>query len=575
MDKKSLLAMLLIAIILITMPYYQEYFLGVKPGVPIPAKQENREIESLPEEEIVVPEIAKEEEFIIPQSEKIIGDSAEKILEIETENYIIKLSNRGGGSLKSFILKKYTKYDSSYVNMISDELDNNLTLSFQETSGKYIDSKDFLFKSSNIFDKILSENEEYKVVYFLDYDGTEIRKEFVFYSSDYHIDLKVSFSNSSLLLNNNYQINWINGLPSTESYIEDDSNYGQAFAYMAGDVVDFTIDDPGRTELLTLSGKADWLAVRTKYFISSISVLEAEVSEGVYFQGLGIQHENYLQRLFDMGFFVQYEGKPDFFRLYIGPLDHNELGNYDNNLDELIMNNGSYERFFRPFSRYIIMPLLEFFHSFIPNWGLVIVVFTIFIKIVLYPATKKSYQSTKKMQVLQPKMQEIREKYKNDQQRLNKEMMELYKTHGSPLSGCLPMLLQMPLLFALFIVFRSTIQLRGASFIPGWIDDLSQTDTIFTMPFSIPLYGNDFNLLPLIMALTMFFQTKMTMTDPKQKAIVYIMPVFMLFLFNSFPSGLNLYYSLFNILTILQQKFIKSDKAEVKKEPVKKPKKKR
>jgi YidC/Oxa1 family membrane protein insertase len=116
------------------------------------------------------------------------------------------------------------------------------------------------------------------------------------------------------------------------------------------------------------------------------------------------------------------------------------------------------------------------------------------------------------------------------------------------------MLLQLPLLGALFIVFRSTIQLRGASFIPGWINDLSSADTIFTLPFSLPMYGDQFNILPILMAATMIFQSKMTMQDPKQKAMVYIMPVFMLLLFNQFPSGLNLYYTMFNLLTIIQQK---------------------
>lgn len=161
------------------------------------------------------------------------------------------------------------------------------------------------------------------------------------------------------------------------------------------------------------------------------------------------------------------------------------------------------------------------------------------------------------MQVIQPIMAEIKEKYKGDPQRMNKEMMGLYKEHGvNPFGGCVPMLLQMPLLIALFIVFRSTIQLRGEAFIPGWITDLSQADTIFTLPFSLPMYGNEFNILPILMALTMIFQSKMTMQDPKQKAMVYMMPVFMLLIFNRFPSGLNLYYTMFNLLTIIQQKFI-------------------
>jgi len=169
-------------------------------------------------------------------------------------------------------------------------------------------------------------------------------------------------------------------------------------------------------------------------------------------------------------------------------------------------------------------------------------------------------------------MSAIKEKYKNDQKRLNKEMMALYKKDGYPLSGCLPMILQMPLLLALYIVFRSTIQLRGAVFIPGWIEDLSRADTLFTLPFSLPMYGDNFNILPILMAGTMFFQTKMTMQDPKQKAMVYIMPIFMLAIFNRFPSGLNLYYTLFNLLTIIQQKLVNTDDKDETKKVVEKKK---
>ena len=180
----------------------------------------------------------------------------------------------------------------------------------------------------------------------------------------------------------------------------------------------------------------------------------------------------------------------------------------------------------------------------------------------------------KEMSKLQPLMAELKEKYKGDPQRYQKETMKLYKEHNiNPLGGCLPVLLQLPLLGALFIVFRSTIQLRGATFIPGWIDDLSRGDTLATLPFSLPMYGDQFNLLPILMAVSMIFQSKMTMKDPKQKAMVYVMPIFLLLLFNQFPSGLNLYYTLFNVWTILQQKFVKTEKLELK--PVEKKKKER
>lgn len=167
-----------------------------------------------------------------------------------------------------------------------------------------------------------------------------------------------------------------------------------------------------------------------------------------------------------------------------------------------------------------------------------------------------------RMQTLQPRLSELKEKYGKDPQRLNKETMKLYKEAGvNPFSGCLPTLLQLPLLWAIFIVFRNTIELRDAGFI-WWIKDLSEPDTIFRLPFTIPFYGDLVNVLPLVMGITMFLQQKMTMKDPKQKAMVYFMPIFLTLLFNTFPAGLNLYYALFNIFSIVQQKWMPIKEAE-------------
>ena len=168
------------------------------------------------------------------------------------------------------------------------------------------------------------------------------------------------------------------------------------------------------------------------------------------------------------------------------------------------------------------------------------------------------------MQALTPELNKLKEKYKNNQQKLQKAQMELYKKKGvNPFGSCLPMLLQMPLLFALFTVFRSTIELRGEPFI-WWIKDLSAPDIIFYLPFKIPLYGNYVCALPLLMALSMYAQQKMMQPNNaagpqanQQKMMQYFMMGLFFLIFNSFPSGLNLYYTLFNILTIAQQKLTK------------------
>ncbi len=576
MDKNSILAMVLIAVIIILYPYYHRWIQGDQPVQRQPFTQDTVKAEQPAEmqpqktpETVAEPEQKFiEEKPILDQSAKqeisgsqfqVTGDSTERLIRINTANIRAVLSNRGGGSLKKFVLKKYFKYDSTFVDMIDTQINNDINLTFQDDNGKFIDPDNYLFSTT---EKRLSVNlnpgDSYEISYSLTIDGNKLTKTFIFYEKFYHFDVVIHFSNpNEMLLNEQYQIGWKNGLPSTESYVEDDYNYSQAYVYMGDELENYTIDDEGKKDRVNISGNANWMAVRTKYFITSLINKTANVSSGIYFSGEGIQKENYVQRLYDIGYYARYENprSGDSIRVYMGPLDHTELNRYDNELDILIMNNGWYERLFRFFSM-IILQILEFLHSFIPNYGVVIIVFSILIKLLLYPLTKKSYTSMKQMQTIQPLMAEIREKYKNDAQRMNKEMMKLYKEHGvNPLGGCLPMLLQMPLLFALFIVFRSTIQLRGAMFIPGWIEDLSRTEGLFTLPFSLPFYGNEFNLLPVLMALTMIFQSKMTMQDPKQKALVYIMPVFMLLIFNRFPSGLNLYYTLFNLLTIIQQKF--------------------
>ena len=172
-----------------------------------------------------------------------------------------------------------------------------------------------------------------------------------------------------------------------------------------------------------------------------------------------------------------------------------------------------------------------------------------------------SHQEARK---IQPQIKAVQEKYKKDPQKLNKEMMGMYKKHGvNPLGGCLPMLMQMPLLMALFIVFRSTIEFRGQPFI-FWVKDLSQPDVVFTLPFNIPIYGSGVAILPLIMGATLFLTMRMSSAtmDKSQKPVMYIMNGFFILLFNTFPSGLNLYYTAYNALSFLQQKGIRRKLAD-------------
>ena len=199
----------------------------------------------------------------------------------------------------------------------------------------------------------------------------------------------------------------------------------------------------------------------------------------------------------------------------------------------------------RPIAEYVLLPLFNFLHNFIPNYGFVIVVFSLIIKLVLYPLTKQSFQSMKKMQMLQPKIAELKEKYPDDKEKVSKETMKLYSTYGvNPAGGCLPMVLQMPIFIALWGLFKTAIELRQQPFIL-WIHDLSSPDIILNLGVKLPLFGiSEISGLAILMGITTFFQQKMSVKDPNQKALVYVMPVMLTLMFMSFPSGLNLYYFL-------------------------------
>jgi YidC/Oxa1 family membrane protein insertase len=564
MDRNTLLAIILIGLILLLMGPYYKWTSSVKEkpreAVLVTDTLQMDTLKPLPPKEQIVPKKTEATKSKIIEKDTLLQLVNEYQIRIETSFIQVVLSNRGGGSIRNWSLNNYETWQKVPVEMINAHMNNGISIEFLATDGEDIRLEDYNFNMQQLSDRtiVLTENDSCSLRFTLPLKGNVIVKQLTFYGNSYHFDIQFSLEEpGQIMLRDEYRLGWVNGLPSSERNSVDDYSYSDAYVSMGNEAESYTIKSEEEAKEEVYNGKTDWIAVRTKYFISAIIPLAVDAT-GAIFSGEGIKIADVLERRYNVALnILQDPGKPtDRYRIYLGPLDHSILKSYDVGLEGLVMSRGWYESMFRPFSL-IILALFKFFQRFIANYGIIIVIFSILVKIVLYPLTRKSYKSMKEMSKVQPLVAELREKYKNDPQRINKEMMQLYKEHGiNPLGGCLPMLLQMPLLFALFIVFRSTIQLRGASFIPGWIDDLSGMEGLATLPFSLPFYGNQFNILPIIMAVTMIFQSKMTMQDPKQKMMVYIMPVFMLLIFNQLPAGLNLYYTLFNFWTILQQKFI-------------------
>ena len=485
--------------------------------------------------------------------------SEEKLVKINTSLFEIVLSTRGA-TIVNMRLKEYEAWDGSYVEMIPPDAEGNLGISFS-TSDTTIDTSPYIFESSS-YDVNITGEQQATVDFKLNLGSNRsIYKRFTFSGNKYDFEVDVELANlGDIISARDYQIGWKSGLASTEKRLTDDMYYSKAYVSAAGHTEQFKKAD-GKVQ--TISGQnIDWTALRTKYFVAAIAPKSRKGLE-VQVKGESFPTEKKKEKWkkFSVDLKMPYLNdtlEKDKFLIYCGPLDYDIVKGYGRDFESM-MDFGW--KIIEPFSKAVLWSLKKI-HILISNYGLVLIIFSILIKIIVYPLTHKSFESMKKMQALQPKIAELKEKYGKDAQRLNKETMKLYKEYGvNPLGGCLPMMLQMPLLYSLFIIFRATIELRGEGFI-WWIKDLSSPDTIATLPFEIPLYGNTVNILPLLMGATMFLQQKMTMQDPKQKMMAYMMPIFFTLLFNNFPSGLTLYYTLFNVLTIAQQK-LTSDKKKL------------
>jgi YidC/Oxa1 family membrane protein insertase len=435
----------------------------------------------------------------------------------------------------------------------------DLSLLFLSKEGKQINTRDLFFDASySPWKRVeLKDDETFVVELALPVgEGKRIVKRLAFRNRAYTFDAEFDFQNMGDVISGfEYQVVWEHALPYAEHNSIDESHYAMAYALSGGELTELDAAGEGEKSHKDITGNTDWVAARNKYFAVAVMSSSPE-SQGAYMEGTRkSQPDHGVQETYAIALKMPYRGTPNErskVTVFLGPLDFTLVRSLDRGLDQIMSLGAAW--IIRPITQYALMPLFNFLHLFIVNWGLVIIVFSIIIKVALHPLTKSSMTSMKKMQKLQPMMNEIREKYKDNPEQMNKAIMNLYREYGvNPAGGCLPLLLQMPILYALYNVFSSTIQLRQAHFV-GWITDLSVPDTIVHLPFKLPLFGMDqLSGLALAMSITMFIQQKQTVTDPRQKAMVWMMPIMMFLIFNNLPSGLNLYYFVFNLLSIGQQ----------------------
>lgn len=580
MDRNSIIGFVLIGVILIGWLYFQN-----KNAPPVNKDEKKteqvnqdslkkvQEVEQKKQQQVLQDTVKKNvtgdtTKVTQPVSEKygaLFGKfekGEDKVIIIETDKYYAEFSTKGGSLIK-YEVKGFKTWDGFPVQLLYLDKGGELNVLFNSTEGKLINTKDLYFTSSYKAweKKDVRGNEEFKVVFEMpvDTNGAKITKTYTFRNDSYMFGIEIGLDNSGRFISNyEYQLAWENSLKLTEFRSDGEGGHAHAFAEMGDEleVLDVTNkDEPIKSDL---NGQTNWVSSRIKYFTVFL-IPDGKKADGSYITGNYFDlpnngHEKNYSVALKMAI-KNDKSEKNKFNVYLGPVDYEILKGYDMNLQSTMR--FSLDFLVRPIAQYAILPFFLFLHKFISNWGIVIIIFSIVMKVVLTPFTRYQMKSMKKMGELQPKMNALKEKYKDDPQKQQQMLMKMYKEEKiNPAGGCLPMLLQLPILYALFGVFSSTIELRQAYF-GLWIHDLAVPDVILQLPFKIPLFGVDYlSGLALLMGVTMFVQQKMTVKDPKQMAMVYIMPIMLTFLFTTLPAGLNLYYFMFNLLSIIEQYFV-------------------
>ncbi len=475
----------------------------------------------------------------------------EEEIRVETPLYRIIFSNLGA-TVKSCKLKEYhltADRNSPLIELVNKEEDDDYLSFYFDNPSLRKDRK--IVYSVNLENLTLTPGSAPRDLIFsyIEPDGVSHNQTYRFYPDRYDIDLFINVNNrSKSQVEGNLKAFLKNKPPKKKS-----SYYAfVGVALLLNDKLE-KIKPKKMKEEKNLSGRIGWLAYENDYFISAI--IPEDQKDANFIGKLspsGIIEAEYMTPSIVMRPLDHISYK---FKLYMGPRELDILKSIGKKLD-LAINFGFFNIIAKP-----LHYALRLFNRYVHNYGVSIIILTIIIKIIFWPLTHKSYKSMKEMQKLQPIMAKIREKYKNNKEQMQRELMGLYKTYKvNPMGGCLPMVIQIPVFFALYRILGNSIELRHAPFIL-WINDLSAPDRLFNFPFKIPFMSPPYGIpvLTLLMGASMLIQQKMSPTtgDPAQAKMMMFLPIIFTVMFINFPSGLVLYWLTNNILSIAQQYRIK------------------
>ena len=487
----------------------------------------------------------------------VAAQSNPSIVAIANNQVRIEFTTKGAQPY-SVDVKDYRRYDSTALMLIPAGASE---LNFNIYAGESLDTKDFVFDIAELNDtsvvmRLPFANGGYiQQKYTLGQDSYMLRNELSFVGLDAIIPRKVS----------SMDLSWKADIPRLEKGYKNEKQYSRIDYYIDGDKSPEDIGN-GKNATKSLEAGFQWVAFQQQFFSAILTAPQGFESGDLALDYYEEEDESHslMACSAKMRTPLNINGNTTIpFDFYFGPNHFKTLKAYDRKYEKIIPLGGWLVGWI---SRFFIIPCFDFLGRFISNYGIVILLMTLLLKIVVSPLTIKSYMSSAKMSALKPEIDKINEKYPKEEDMMKKQQatMELYKRAGvSPMGGCLPMLLQFPILWAMFRFFPASIELRQKSFL--WADDLSAYDSVLDFGFNIPLFGDHLSLFALLMAVSMFLYSKMTSSqmsnDPQMAPMkfmsVWLMPIMMLFICNNLSSGLSYYYLLSNLLTMVQTFVIK------------------
>ena len=480
------------------------------------------------------------------------------IYRLANDKMEIEFTTRGAQPY-SVKLNDYMSYDSTALYLIRPEMSR---YDIRLYAGENINTKDFNFEVVEHSDSVLVMRLPFS-------NGGYIQQRYALSADSYSLYNELSLVGLDGIIPRNVSmldIDWNVVIPRLEKGYRYEKQYSMLDYYFTGDEKPEQIAR-GKDDSERVDTKVKWFAFQQQFFsaIMTASNEFASADFAVKYFNEDDPSKNLMACSAKLRSDFNIAGGDVVlpYEFYFGPNDYNTLKKYDLKYEKIIPLGGWLVGWI---SRFVIIPCFNFLGKFVSNYGLIILLMTILIRIVISPLTIKSYKSSAKMQVLKPEIDQLNKKYPNEKDAMKKQqaMMELYRKAGiSPMGGCLPMLLQMPILFAMFRFFPACIDLRQQKFL--WADDLSAYDSIWDFGVNVPLLGDHLSLFALLMAVTMFFYSKMTSSqmsdDPNMAGMkfmsVWLMPIMMFFICNNLSSALSYYYLLSNIFTMAQTWYIR------------------